>query len=235
MSQTKFELKDVTVSFSTMLNKPEKAKYGRGFKILVPIDSPVLENVKKNYNELNELAKVKFGESLGKKLKNAKSDIFEESVYHEGFVEIPFNIFSMNEVEVETEDGKKIKQYKERINMIYEKSPMVCYFLDNNGGKMTETENGKKIYPLSQNIINIQFSLVAGYNKKENRPSIYFKAEDVEIVKSEWGNKNNGPKIGLLTLGGEEEEIATKVESTKVEEDEMFTADDISELDIANV
>ena len=75
MSQTKFELKDVTVSFSTMLNKPEKAKYGRGFKILVPVDSPVLDNVKKNYNELNELAKVKFGESLGKKLKNAKSEV----------------------------------------------------------------------------------------------------------------------------------------------------------------
>lgn len=235
MSKTRFELKNVTVSFSTMLNKPEKAKYGRGFKILVPIDSPVLKEVKEKYEELNEMAKVKFGESLGKKLKNAKTEIFDESVYHEGFVELPFNIFAMNEIEVETEDGKKTKQYKERLNIIYEKSPMVCYFLDNNGGKMTETENGKKIYPLSQNIINIEFSLVAGYNKKENRPSIYFKAEDVEIVKSEWGNKDKGPKIGLLTLDSEDEQISKKVENTKVSEDEFFSADDISELDIANV
>ena len=87
---SKVKFKNVEVSFSTMLNKPDSkmAQYGRGFKVKVPMDSPELKELIKIYKDLNDKAKTTFGEQVGKKVKNAKSvdDVFAESVYNEGFV-----------------------------------------------------------------------------------------------------------------------------------------------------
>ena len=228
------ELKNVKVSFSTMLNKLDSKLYGRMFKVLVPLDSPQLKETIAQYKALNEQAKQVYSEQLGKKLKNAKSvdEVFAESIYKEGFVELNFNIYYVRKKEVEQEDGTKVEKLVEALNPIYSSSAF-CYRLDNNGKKEYELENGKQWVPLSDNTINIKYSLVAGYSKKDNRPTIQLKADEVQIVDSNVGNKSTGPKIGLLTLTDENEQVEEQVSNVKpVEEDEMFTASELAGLDV---
>lgn len=232
MSNNSMTLKNVEVSFSTMLNSPEKAQYGRNFKIMVPVDSPELEKIKNAYKALNEQAKIAYGEKLGKKLKNADMQIFEESVYKEGFVELKFNVFFMKQEEVEDENGKKTKVNKEVLNPIYKDKPMVCYLLDDNGNRVPE--GSKKFYPASQNIVDITFSLVAKYDSKNNRPSIMFKAEEVIITKSQLKrHKEGGNGLGFISLGDEDDTVEEQHEKAEVvSENEMFTEADISNLDV---
>lgn len=230
----KFKLENVEVSYSTMLNKPEKATYGRNFRVKVPIDSPVLEEMKKAYKELNEQAKTKFAEQVGKKLKNATSvdDVFAESIYAEGFVELNFNIFFRKDKEVIQEDGTTVKECVYLLNPIYS-TPEIAYMIGNNGEKMYRTPNDKPIYPLSTNVVDMMVSLVAKYNTKENKPAIAFKAEDVKIVKSDFGKGSSGPKTGYITLDSDDEVVEKTVEkaSTK-KDDELFSTEDLATLDI---
>lgn len=230
MAKEKFTFKNVVVSFSTMLNKPEKCKYGKNFMVKIPIDHPEIENMKKAYKELNEVAKVKYGETLGKKLKNATSvdDVFAESIYNEGFIELKFNIYFNKEREIVQEDGTKIKKSELVLNPIYS-TPNFTYKLDNNGKKEFETANGNAWCPLSTNIIDIDVELVAKYDSKNNRPSIALKASEVKIVQSDFGTKSGTPKMGFLTLGDEDEVVDTKEVS---EEDGTFSASDLASLDI---
>lgn len=232
MSNT-IELKNAEISFSTMLNRLDKKLYGRMFKVMVPVDSPQLKETIKQYKELNELAKKSYGEQLGKKIKNAKStdDVFAESVYKEGYVELNFNIYYIRTKEVE-ENGEKVEKLTEVLNPIYS-SPNFCYKRDNNGNKVYEINEGKRWLPLSGNKVNIKYSLVAGYSNKNNQPTIQLKADEVEIIESDFGGKSSGPKIGFLKLSSEDEEVENKVEkSTPVKDDTTFTAEELAELDI---
>lgn len=233
MTKNLVKIKNAKVSYSTMLNRIDKAKKGRTFIILVPADSPELAKIKELYGELNTQAKTVFGEKLGKKLKNADTDIFEESVYHEGFVELKFNVYNINEKELENEDGTKTTKLVENLNPMYKGNSRFCYFVDNNGNKIYETNTGKGIYPLSGNTVDITLSLVAKYNSQKNRPSILFKAEDVKIVESDFGNKSSSPSTGFLTLDGDDEDIQNNVEMAKtVDENEVFSENELTALDV---
>lgn len=231
---SKVEFKNVEVSFSTMLNKPDSkmAQYGRGFKVKVPMDSPELKELIKIYKDLNDKAKTAFGEQVGKKVKNAKSvdDVFAESVYNEGFVELPFNVIYKKEYETKLEDGSVQKETKEVLNPIY-KTDEFTYMVNNNGERIYKTESGKKFAPLSKNIIDITVSLTAKYNSKSNQPSIQLKAEEVKIVKSDFGGKSSGPKTGFITLD-DDEEIEEKVVSKSSNKEELFSEKDLASLDI---
>ena len=127
------EVKNAKISFSTMKNKDTKKLFGRVFKVLVPVDSPELEKTIEQYKALNDLAKTIYGEKEGKKIKNAKSvdDVFAESIYNEGFVELAFNVSYFND-EVKTdedgnpltdENGKEITEKVEKLNPVYKKNP----------------------------------------------------------------------------------------------------------------
>lgn len=224
-------LKNATVSFSTMLNRPEKAKYGRCFKVLVGIDSPELEQLKTIYKELNKKATKTFSEKLGKRINQALSadEVFSESLYKDGFAELKFEYSKMKEVEVDI-DGEQVKQYEEKIIPIYQKTPLVCTYKG-----MTETESGKKFLPMSSNEINITMSLQARYSEKEKRPIIFLKAEEIEIVKSEYGEKSKN-SLGYISLDEDNEKIEKRVEKKPVSQTkETFTEDELSELDLANI
>ena len=203
-----FKFENVTVGFSTMLNRPEKAKFGRMFMVRVPMDSPELEKLKVAYKELNDKAKVHFGTEHGKKLKNADMQVFDESPYAEGFVELKFNIYNTFEEEVTNEDGTKTKVTKERLNRIY-KDDNFCYKLDNNGEKAFLSPNGKKWRPLSSNIVDVVVSLQALYDTKNNKPKIHFKAEEVRIVESEYGGKSNKSNSSILSLDDDDTPTST--------------------------
>ena len=234
---SKVEFKNVEVSFSTMLNKPDNKlvkQSGRFFKVKVPMDSPELEELKKNYKDLNDKAKTVFGEQVGKKVKNAKSveDVFPESVQegYEGFVELSFNVKRNKEYETKLEDGTIQKETKEVLDPIY-KTDEFTYMVNNNGERVYKTESGKKFAPLSGNIVNITVSLTAKYNSKTNQPSIRLKAEEVKIVKSDFGGKSSGPKTGFITLD-DDEEIEEKVVSKSLNKEELFSEKDLASLDI---
>lgn len=246
------EVKNAKVSFSTMKNKDTKKLFGRVFKVLVPVDSPELEKTIEQYKALNDLAKTTYGEKEGKKIKNAKSvdDVFAESIYNEGFVELAFNVSYFND-EVKTdedgnpltdENGKEITEKVEKLNPVYKKNPNFTYILDNNGNKVFEYDEGKYWAPLSGNTVNIKYSLVAKYSKKNNQPIIQLKAEEVQLLDTEFREKKSGSSLGFLTLSSEDEEIEQKVEKTApkakktkpVEDDESatFTAEELASLDI---
>jgi hypothetical protein len=224
-------LKNATVSFSTMLNRPEKAKFGRCFKVLIPIDSPELEQLKSIYNELNKKATKAFSEKLGEKIRQAigADEVFSESLYKDGFVELKFEYAKMKEVEVEI-DGEKVKQYEEKVVPMYQKTPLVCTYKG-----ATETEGGKKFFPMSSNEIDITMSLQARYSEKDKRPIIFLKAEEVEIVKSDFGDKSK-KSLGYISLDEDNQTIEKRVEKKSVSQTkETFTEDELSELDLANI
>lgn len=237
MTKKRFTFKNVTVSFSTMLNKPDKCKYGRNFMVKVPLDHPELEEMKKAYKELNEKAKLQFGEKLEKKLKNATSvdDVFAESIHNEGFVELKFNIYFNKEREVTNADGTKTKTTELMLNPIYE-NPNFTYKIDNNGKKAFETPKGNPWFPASGNIIDVEVELKAKYDSKNNKPSIQLKAYEVNLVHSELGSNNSGSKssYGFISLDDEDEIIEKKVEKAPVKEEESgtFTASDLEALDV---
>ena len=235
---TRFE--NAEVSFSTMLNKIEsKNFYGRMFTVKIPIDSPELATLQEKFKTLEKNAQAKWGEELGKKIKPASrergagKDLFEESQWKPGFMELNFQVTNVREKEVKQEDGTVKKVKYEAFNKIYS-SPDFCYKINNNGVKEYKTEQGKNWYPLNTNLININVSLVASYFEKENRVKIQFKANDVEIISSNVGSKESGSKSKFLTLDDDEDvvETATPKATPKKQEDELLSASDLADLDI---
>jgi hypothetical protein len=239
---TRFE--NVEVSFSTMLNKLEsKNFYGRMFTIKVPKDSPELASLQEQFKTLEKNAQTKFSEDLGKKVKPASrergtgKDLFEESQWKEGFMELTFQVTNVREKEDKQEDGTVKKVRYEVLNKVYS-SPDFCYKINNNGEKEYKTEQGKNWYPLNTNIININVSLMASYIEKESRVKIQLKANDVEIIDSKVGSKSSGPKTKFLTLDEDEEvtQTVTQTSTPKITpkkiEGELLSANELASLDI---
>lgn len=243
------EIKNAKVSYSTMKNKDTKKIFGRVFKVLVPIDSPELEETIKQYKKLDEKARIAYGEKTEQKVKKAKSvdDVFQESIYEEGYVELPFNVYFLREEVVKDEDGNPVLDDKgkekvtktEELNPIYT-NPNFTYVLDNNGNKVYQCTETSYWAPLSGNMINIKYSLVSKYSKKNNQPVIQLKAEEVQLLNTEFtGTKSGGSKMGFLTLSDEDEEIEEKVEKAPAKktvktksEESNFSAEELASLDI---
>ena len=244
------EIKNAKVSYSTMKNKDTKKIFGRVFKVLVPINSPELEETIRQYKKLDERAREFYGQKTEQKVKKAKSvdDVFQESIYEEGFVELPFNVYFMREEVVKDEDGKPVLDEKgkektvktEELNPIYD-NPNFTYVIDNNGNKVYQCTETSYWAPLSGNMVNIKYSLVSKYSKKNNQPVIQLKAEDVQLLNTEFSGKSLGAKTGFLTLSDEDDEIEEKVEKAPVkkatkakttEDGTKFSAEELASLDI---
>lgn len=233
------EFKNVTVSFSTMLNKLDNKLFGRMFSVKIPMDSPELKELQKQFKELNAIAKEKYSEEHGVKVKDASKekgagrDLFEESAYAEGFAELKFNIVNVREKEVKDEDGKTSKSRYEAFNPIYKNLDFI-YKINNNGEKEFSTEKGNHWVPLNTNVIDLKCSLVASYDEKDKRPRIQLKADEVKILESTIGSKSTGTKKVYLTLGGAEDEVETKVETKKAskKDEDLISGDELGALDI---
>ena len=226
------EFKNVTVSFSTMLNKLDNKLFGRMFSVKIPMDSPELKELQKQFKELNAIAKEKYSEEHGVKVKDASKekgagrDLFEESAYAEGFAELKFNIVNVREKEVKDEDGKTSKSRYEAFNPIYKNLDFIY--------KEFSTEKGNHWVPLNTNVIDLKCSLVASYDEKDKRPRIQLKADEVKILESTIGSKSTGTKKVYLTLGGAEDEVETKVETKKAskKDEDLISGDELGALDI---
>lgn len=230
-------IKNAKVTYSNMRNRITPELLSREFCIELPCKSEEITKLREQFKELETKAKSAFSEQEGKKVKGASTErglgsyLFDdENEYRPGFVRLKFTIFNFNEKEVKNDDGSTKKVRVERLNPIY-KNLDFCYKIDNNGKKEYTIPN-KDIHwlPLSENIIDIKCSLVASYNKSDNRVTIKLKADDVNIIQASEFRKSGG---GYLTLEDEDEEIQSEVEKSEVvQEDEMF---DVSDLEALNV
>lgn len=230
-------IKNAKVTYSNMRNRITPELLSREFCIELPCKSEEITKLREQFKELETKAKSAFSEQEGKKVKGASTErglgsyLFDdENEYRPGFVRLKFTVFNFNEKEVKNDDGSTKKVRVERLNPIY-KNLDFCYKIDNNGKKEYTIPN-KDIHwlPLSENIIDIKCSLVASYNKSDNRVTIKLKADDVNIVQASEFRKSGG---GYLTLEDEDEEIQSEVEKSEVvQEDEMF---DVSDLEALNV
>ncbi len=230
-------IKNAQVTWSNMLNKLDKKLLSREFCIELPSDSPEIKQLCEEFKMLEEKAKLAYTEQQGKKVKGASQEkglgayLFSENDYNPGYTRLKFTIFNINDVEETLEDGSKVKKRVERLNPVY-KNLDFCYKINNNGQKEYTIDGSTKHWlPLSENIVDIKCSLVASYNKTDNRVTIRLKADDVCIIKASDFNKGSGS--GFITLSTENEEIEQRVEQVKpVETSEQFTAEELSELDI---
>ena len=230
-------IKNAKVTYSNMRNRITPELLSREFCIELPCKSEEITKLREQFKELESKAKSAFSEQEGKKVKGASTErglgsyLFDdENEYRPGFVRLKFTVFNFNEKEVKNDDGSTKKVRVERLNPIY-KNLDFCYKIDNNGKKEYTIPN-KDIHwlPLSENIIDIKCSLVASYNKSDNRVTIKLKADDVNIIQASEFRKSGG---GYLTLEDEDEEIQSEVEKSEVvQEDEMF---DVSDLEALNV
>ena len=230
-------IKNAKVTYSNMRNRITPELLSREFCIELPCKSEEITKLREQFKELETKAKSAFSEQEGKKVKGASTErglgsyLFDdENEYRPGFVRLKFTVFNFNEKEVKNDDGSTKKVRVERLNPIY-KNLDFCYKIDNNGKKEYTIPN-KDIHwlPLSENIIDIKCSLVASYNKSDNRVTIKLKADDVNIIQASEFRKSGG---GYLTLEDEDEEIQSEVEKSEVvKEDEMF---DVSDLEALNV
>lgn len=229
------KIKNATVTFSNMLNKLNKDLLSREFCIELKSDSPEIKQLQTEFKELETKAKDAFSAQVGKKVKNASTEkglgntLFCENEYKPGYTRLKFTIYNINEMEVKQEDGTTKKQRVEKLSPIY-KNLDFCYIINNNGKKeFTIQDTDKHWLPLSNNIIDVTCSLVASYNKSDNRVTIRLKADDVNIVQKEERTKNNN---FYITLPSEDEVISNKVEQVAVEENELFTVSELEELDV---
>lgn len=232
-------IKNAKVTFSNMRNKPNPKLLSREFCIELPSDSPEITALREQFKELENKAKLAYSEKEGKKVKGASTEkglgeyLFSENEYNPGFTRLKFTIYNMRDVEDKKEDGSVIKRRVEKLAPMY-KNLDFMYKINNNGQKEYMIPD-KDIHwmPLSENIIDINCSLVASYNKTDNRVTIRLKADDVKIVQtSDFGGKSGG-SFGFLTLDDENEEIQTKVEKKEpVKEEEMFTAEELAGLEV---
>ena len=239
--------KNVKVSYSSLKNAEDKCPYGRLFKVVVPMDSPEFNELITQYKELNEKAKAFYSEQEGKKIKNAKStdDKFQESTREgeEGMCPLSFNIVYVREREIKDENGKLVgKEKYNKTNELY-KDGLNCYKLNNNGTKeyTGQGPNGEYQWlPLSNNIINLDVSLVAKYSAKNTQPIIEVFAEKVEIIHSEQGSKSQSAQNSVKLTLDDDTAVNTREEvkqetATTVQETELFTSEELSELDVANI
>lgn len=231
-------IKNAKVVFSNMKNKPNPKLLSREFSIELPSDSPEIETLRTQFKELENKAKLAYSEKEGKKVKGASTEkglgdyLFNDNEYNPGFTRLKFTIFNMKDVEDKKEDGSIVKRRVEKLSPIY-KNLDFMYKINNNGQKEYMIPD-KDVHwmPLSENIINIECSLVASYNKADNRVTIRLKADDVNILQtSDFGKSSGG--FGFLTLDDSNEHIENKVEKkSSVEESDTFTAEELASLDV---
>lgn len=229
-------IKNAKVTYSNMRNRVTPELLSREFCIELPCKSEEITKLREQFKELETKAKTAFSEQEGKKVKGASTErglgsyLFEdENEYKSGFVRLKFTIFNFNEKEIKNDDGSTKKTRVEKLNPMY-KNLDFCYRIDNNGKKQYTIPN-KDIHwlPLSENIVDIKCSLVATYNKSDNRVVIRLKADDVNILQASEFKKSGG----YLTLDDEDEEIQSKVENTEiVQEDELFDMNDLEALNV---
>lgn len=233
------EFKNVKVVFSNMRNKLNKDLFSREFSIEVDVNSPEFKQLQENFKEINEKAKTYYGKQLGKKVKPASTEkgagsyLFGERDEEYGDkARLKFVVYNTREKEVTLDDGSTKKELYEVLSPIYNGNAEFCYKLDNNGKKQYKTENGTPWTPLSQNVIDVKCSLVASYNKSDNRVSIRLKADEVKIVESNVSGKKGG--LGFVTLDDNTQNFVKEVEYTKPieEESDTFTEDDLASLDV---
>ena len=231
------EIKNATVTWSSLLRKKDKDLKSRSFSIELPSDSPEIEKLRKDFEDLNQKAMAgftkdkkvkpvdKYGNKLGKSL-------FTDNEYNPGFTRLEFSIFGTKEVEKELEDGTKKTVQEEELKRMY-KNLDFMYRVNNDGKKEYYIDGTDKHWLVGGgDTVDIKCSLVASYLKAKNRVHIALKADDVKIVKTSYtGGGGNG---GFITLSDENEEIETKVEKAKPAKDDSvtFTADELQELDI---
>ena len=237
------EFKNVKVVFSNMRNKLNKnllTQGGRMFSVEVDVNTPEFKQLQEEFKELNKMAKEAFAEKSGKKVKDASKEkgvgnyLFgERDEEYADKARLKFIVYNIREKEVTGGDSTK-KELYEVLSPVYS-DPNFTYKLDNNGKKQFVTEGGKPWTPLSENIIDIKCSLVAGYNSTDSRVSIRLKADEVRIIESNVPSSNK-KGYGMLTLDGAVQNVAKKVEYAKPTQDEsaFFTDDDFTTLDGAN-
>lgn len=237
--------KNAKVCFSSMKNAESKCPYGRLFRILVPMESPELEELRKQYKQLNELAKTQLGEQLGKKLKNAKSvdDVFQESTREgeEGFCVLTFNVVRIRDKEITNEDGTITTKKIFVPDNLYKNGLTCCRINKQTGAKefFIKGDPDRPILPLSDNTVTVVVELNAKYNSKENKPSIQLKANKVVITDYSEQIGTTNPDYGTIKLDidkHDDEPVLVSTPATKAEvhqevADEIFTSD-LSALDI---
>lgn len=229
-------IKNAKVTFSNMRNKMNPQLLSREFCIELPSDSPEITQLREEFKKVEEKAKAYYTEKNGKKCKPASTEkglgdyLFSENDYHPGFTRLKFTIYNIREKEVKLEDGSTKKTRVEVLSSLY-KNLDFCYKINNNGAKEYTLE-GKDIHwmPLSENIIDVKASLVASYNKTDNRLTIRLRADEVNILKTgEFNGKSGGGDF--ITLD-EDVEIQNKVEKADVSNSDTFTADELASLDV---
>lgn len=229
-------IKNAKVTWSTMRNRVTPELLSREFCIELPSDSEEVQQLRKDFNQLEAKAKEYYGEKEGKKVKPTSKEkglgayLFTENDYKPGFTRLKFIIFNFNEKEIKNENGKTIKQRVENLSPIYRESGLdFCYKINNNGEKeYTIPGTDTHWLPLSGNIIDIKCSLRASYNKNDNRVTIRLKADDVNIIQASEFAKSGG----FLALEGDED-LPKKIEKAATKSDnELFEEDDMSQLDL---
>lgn len=234
------EFKNVKVTFSNLRNKLTKqvmTQGGRHFAIEVDVNSPEFKQLQEEFMALSKMAKEQFTENLGKKVKEATKEngvgdyLFGERDEKYGDkARLKFYVYNVNEVDVTQEDGSTKKELQEKLQWIYGNNPNFSYKLDNNGKKEFITNKGTPWCPLSENIVDVTCSLVAGYNKMANKVTIKLKAEEVRIIDSQYGSNNNGDKQKLICTLDDNKKISKDIEYTKPA-DVDFTQDEIAKFD----
>lgn len=229
------EFKNAKVIFSNMRNKVTKDMFSKEFSIAVPSDCEQIKQLQADFDTLEKKAQAFYGEREGKKVKPASREkgvgafLLDDTYDKDGTKRLKFIVYNIREQEVKTEDGKVVKKLAEVLSPLYPKLNF-CYRINNNGSKEYVTDNGTPWLPLSENIINVKCSLRASYNKNDNRVVIRLRADDVEIVTSNYTGKG---KSSFLSLDGDDTDFEKEVEvAPKVEENEIFDANDLANLDV---
>lgn len=256
MSQL-FELNNVKVTFSNLMNKDETK--GKCFKIAIPEDSeytPMLEEaiakfapqakdyMNKVVNDAIEKrnASKPEGQELEKPVVVRKPDSpLVESSRIAGVYEIPFNLYHYRK-----KDGEDVGKLELNRKVYKDEDDLpVIYMRDKNTGeKILETPNGKKWQPLNENIVNCKVALVAGYNSKDRKAMLYFKLVECEIVKSDFGKGNKSSNTGFgntYCVFGADTVAETQSDSTtavatkakpKAKSSVVVTAEELDSIDI---
>lgn len=233
------EINEVKVVWSDLKNKDlTKINGSKNFSIDVPVDSQIVSQLREDFKALEKKAVQQLTEQLGKKVKGASREkglgntLFEENNYDPNNVRLKFNIFDIKDEDVKQADGTTKKIKKEVLNSAYKNLDFI-YKLDSNGKKTFTSGNSDSHWlPMSDNIVNVKASLYAKYNKTDNRVTIRIKADSVELkTTKEFDGKSSG--FGTITLEDTNEAIENIVENSEiVKEDETFSADELSSLDV---
>lgn len=226
-----FELKNVKVTFSTLMNKDEK--WGKCFKIALPEDSPEVDMLEEGIKEFAPQARdyinkvvneaidkknesKKEGEPLEKPVIVRKPDSpLVESSREAGIYEIPFNFYVYRKKE--DEDVGKL-MLNTRVYPTEDDLPVIYMRDKNTGEKLAETPKGKKWQPQTDNLVDCKIELVAGYNAKDKKVMLYFKLVECEIVKSDFGKRTGSSGGGFsntyCVFGSDDTDVEDKPAKT---------------------